>query len=354
MAAPEHAPVAAQIGRVKVQMGKRENQRGRGRRHVQATTSLLVIGAVLSTILLTMQPARAQEEQTKTLNCEKPGWFPTEFGLKDHHVFWYDEYYYLVSIYVPRENRFAYARTQDFCDWEDMTPIMAERTRGEWDEGAIWAPFVLEEEGTYYMFYTGMTRNYTQSIMVATTSDPSDPDSWEREGMIFQPDHEDMLWDPESWADCRDPTVIKVEDVFYMYYTGMDQSGGIIGLASAASPLGPWQDWGAVFEPIEGFTPESPTVAYKDRTYYLFYNQPGISEYFRIGGTPAGPWIDGSPFTPGWAHEIWQDIDGNWFTSFLTDYTVTISPLIWDDLFQPPHPFIGAQVHHLMLPYLLR
>ena len=51
--------------------------------------------------------------------CEHPGWFPEDFGLKDHTVFWYAGYYYLMSNYINPETKFAYARSTDFCTWEE-------------------------------------------------------------------------------------------------------------------------------------------------------------------------------------------------------------------------------------------
>ena len=128
--------------------------------------------------------------------CETPGWFPEEFGLKDHSIFWYAPYYYIVSNLIPGENRFAYARSKDLCSWEVLPPILNARIRGSWEESSIWAPFVLEEDGVFYMYYTGVNFNFTQSIMLATSTNPADPASWQSQGMIFQPSHGEIKWDP--------------------------------------------------------------------------------------------------------------------------------------------------------------
>ena len=289
--------------------------------------------------------------------CKKLGWHPTEFGLKDHHIFWYDGYYYLVSIYVPPGNsdplaqdRFAYARSVDLCEWENLSPILLPREPGALDEAAIWAPYVHFEKDTYYLYYTGVTNNFTQSILLATTTDPSDPDSWQQQPMFFQPDHPDMLWEFGQPSDCRDPTVKKIGQVYYLYYTGRDISGSIIGLATATSPTGPWTDWGSVVPPDPTAELESPTIAQYANAYYLFYNRSGDKEYYRIGASPAGPWHEPLPFQPGWAHEIWQGASGEWFTSYLEDLTVTITPLSWDSYFSPPHPSIGSDIYRSFLP----
>ena len=285
--------------------------------------------------------------------CQPMGWFPTTFGLKDHSVFWYNGYYYLTSIYLWPDTQFAYGRSTDLCNWQNLSPVLAARTPGAWDEQNVWAPFVYAEGGTFYMYYTGTTRYMTQSIMLATSTNPAGPNSWQPQGMIFQPNHPGMVWQSNQWADCRDPTVIKIGSTYYLYYTGLDQAGGIVGIATATSPLGPWTDWGAILTLTNGM-PESSTLAAHGGSHYLFYNDTSQGERFRIGPGPTGPWTQAYVFAPGWAHEVWQGQDGHSYTSFLTDYTVTISRLTWDAFYNPPRPFIGERVFRLMLPLIER
>ncbi len=310
--------------------------------------------------------------------CEKPGWFPTDFGLKDHTIFWHAGYYYLVSIYLPGEAQFVYGRSSDLCTWETLDPILAERKTGSWDEYAVWAPHVFVENGVYYMYYTGVTNDYTQSILLATSTNPADPKSWEEQGVVFQPDHTGTNWQPGQWADCRDPAVFRIGPQLYLYYTATDETGGIIGLATASNPAGPWRDWGTVIPPVPlptssglmigngqnsvvnapfgPFTniPESPTLFYANGSYYLFYHYSGGAEVYRIGASPAGPWSETRTIAPGWAHEVWADQAGQVYTSYLTNYTVTISPLIWNTAYDPPRPFIGSQIFTTILPLILR
>jgi hypothetical protein len=317
---------------------------------------------ILTTIILFLNifvaadnPAAARPDST----CETKGWFPENFGLKDHHVFIYNGYYYLISIYVPPgttdpllQDKFAYARSLDLCIWEDLTPVLQERTPGSWDEAAIWAPYVYQENGIYYLYYTGVTKDFTQSILLATSTDPSNPDSWEKQDMVFQPNHPGMIWQGGNAADCRDPTVIKQGEVYYMYYAGRDESGSIIGLATAPSLEGPWTDWGNVMPPEPDAILESPTLVQSDGFSYLFFNRSSEGEYYKIGASPSGPWHTPVSFQPGWAHEIWQDIEGNWVTSYLTDLSVTIEPFSWDFVFYPPRPFIGLTISHTFIPLL--
>ncbi|MGC9399903.1 MAG: family 43 glycosylhydrolase [Anaerolineae bacterium] len=340
-------------------MGVEASVSARGRKKsLVAVLVLLIVLIGYSEQALGQQEAEFHASDGDWPPCEQPGWFPSEFDLKDHTVFWYTDAYYIASIYMGDlgwENRFAYARSKDLCTWEDLGTILSDRPPDGWDSSRIWAPFVLEVEGTYYMYYTGVVSDVTQSIMLAVSDNPADPATWQRRGMIFQPSHEGMVWPGEGhWSDCRDPTVRFWGSLYYLYYTGQDKDGGIVGLATAESPQGPWRDWGSILT-VPGAMLESSTVVYHNGWYYLLYHRSdGTGEEMRFGPSPSGPWSEPRLFRPGWAHEIWKTAEGAWMTSYLTSYQISIRPLTWDDAFSPPWPFIGEQVHHLWIPLLMQ
>jgi predicted GH43/DUF377 family glycosyl hydrolase len=292
-------------------------------------------------------------------SCDQLGWFPQTFGLKDHTVFSYDGSYYIAATYLGAdayEDQFAYAVSTDLCHWDDLGGILHDRPAGAWDEHRIWAPHVLQVGGVYFMYYTGVTSAYAQSIMLATTTNPANPNSWQRQGVMFQPTHPGSLWEGfEAWSDCRDPTVIEENSRYFLYYTGLDTGGGIVGLATAPSPQGPWSDWGAVVTTPDT-RPESSTVTSYQKLSYLFYHEVGPSgavEVYSYGPTLAGPWQGSHPFHYGWAHEIWVGPEGALYTSYLTDYTITIRRLTWDEVYDPPRPYVGDGMHRMLIPIVI-
>lgn len=295
------------------------------------------------------------------VDCEKLGWFPEGFGLKDHSIFLYDGYYYLISISVPddtidpfAQEHFAYARSTDLCTWEQLDNVLSTRIPDTPDENAIWAPFVYVEDDIYYLFYTGVNNQLVQRIMLATSTDPSNPYSWHKEDWEFHPNHEDMVWSEDGWADCRDPMVIKEDGTYYLYYTGLDTTGGIIGYATAAnSILEEWEDHGRMTDPDDRALHESPFILFHEGSYYLFYNLAHIGEYYRTSETHLGPWFDEKALYPGWAHEFFLSKDGKLYSSYLTNLTVTISPVSWDPLFSPPRPVLSDKIYHHYLPRIL-
>ena len=74
---------------------------------------------------------------------------------------------------------------------------------------------------------------------------------------------------------------------------------------------------------------------------------------YRFGPTRGGPWMDETLLIPGWAHEFWTGIDGSTYTSYLTDYSVTINSVNFDDRYSPPKLFIGDQFMELFLPQII-
>ena len=48
--------------------------------------------------------------------------------------------------------------TKDFQNWKEHDPILYSYP-GTWDGAHLWAPNIFEENGTYYLLYTGLTSN---------------------------------------------------------------------------------------------------------------------------------------------------------------------------------------------------
>jgi hypothetical protein len=199
-----------------------------------------------------------------------------------------------------------------------------------------------------------VTQEFTQSILLATSTDPANPGSWVKQDMVFQPDHPGSTWQELQWADNRDPMVIKKGNTYSLYYSATDESGGIIGVATANSPYGDWLDWGSTITPLAGTIPESPTLLFENSFYYLFYHVPNLPESYRIGASATGPWMEPEVIGPGWAHEVWTGVDNILYISYLTEYSISISPLIWIPDSNPPRPFIGGAYYRTLIPITMR
>jgi hypothetical protein len=285
-------------------------------------------------------------------------WTVPQIRLKDHTFFEYEGDFYFASIVLSNksslyEKTFAYARTSDFCSWQNRGFILKVGREGSADEFRIWAPYVIQEGDTYYLFYTGVNRNIAQSMMLATSTNPAEPLSWQKQGLVFRPNHEGMVYPGEhTWSDNRDPMVLKYEGYYYLFYTGLDVDGGIVGVAKASSLSGAWEDLGAILPAEADAMLESPFVLSKDGFFYLYYNNTKLGgTEWRSSHSPFGPWEEPIKEDIGWAHDFGL-VDEKWYASYVigNGEAVGLSPLKWLPG-TPPAPYLES---HLFMPLIVK
>ena len=122
-------------------------------------------------------------------------------------------------------------------------PILSAGEAGTWDEGVLEVCDVVEDSGTYYLYYHATGQGKSYRIGVATAPQPLGPFTKHGDGPVLD------LGPTGSWDDCwvACAAVLKVGvDRYYMWYSA---KGGppvpskevvSIGLATAPHPLGPW------------------------------------------------------------------------------------------------------------------
>lgn len=314
---------------------------------------------------MTNSQPKSFSSPSSDMTCSS-SWSLPQVRLKDHALFAYQDSFYIVSIKIDLpakddrgEYTFAYARTNDFCTWEYLGTALTFGAEGDADESYIWAPHVIEENHTFFMFYTGVNRHISQSIMVATSFNPADPTSWVKQGVVFRPNHPGMVYaGAEHWSDARDPMVLKYNQRYYLYYTGRDVTGGIVGVAMADALVGPWHDLGAVVRLPATLMPESPFVVAYNNFFYLYYNAAGDTQHplsgpqWQWAPSPFGPWQPPTKETLGWGHDFFYT-GTEWLASYLigSGEAIGIKQVQWDTTQSPPRPMIGYTV---FLPFVNR
>ncbi len=236
----------------------------------------------------------------------------TEYGLKDF-TFFKDQYgyFHIISIksikcaaepgcecvtsyckpYDPlAENEFLHYTSTDLVNW-NLNPeiIQVSSNPEDFDSLSVWAPHVVYEGGTYYMFYTGVKMEdcpgagqcYAQRIMLATSTDAY---NWEKQGFILDCDVSWNLWGDDAETSqgkraCRDPMVYKKEDGNWIMYlsTLVDDSSdkNVVAYATSNNLDRGW----VLQEPIQAtrgygqFSAESPFLFnYEGKYYFAFTN----------------------------------------------------------------------------------
>lgn len=225
------------------------------------------------------------------------------------------------------EREFGHATSPSLTSptWTKQPPaLVLDESLGE---RVLWAPHVIEHDGTYYMFYCAGGEPDRHRMRLATSSNSYD---WTR---VPEPLFEDGAW-------ARDPFVVRIGEQWVMYYTATREptvnSNFVVAYRTSADLL----HWGprqiAFSDPMKGMaagTTESPFVVQRPEGYYLFLslrdNEYNKTEAF-FSRDPFHFEVDPLSALPVHAGELVQD-DGAWYISHCGWYAagLYIAPLRW-------------------------
>lgn len=200
-----------------------------------------------------------------------------------------------------------------------------------WDkygEYLLWAPHVIQNKGTYYMFVcVGNNQGHQYKIHLLTSSD-----LWHWERSPANP----LVIDG---FDARDPNVVRVGGHWVMYYTATSSTnGGNHIVASVASKdLLHWSNRRVVFTHTRqgtfGGPTESPFVVRRGNSYYLFICDGGTTNVYL--STDPFHWEMTELVGRIQAHaaEVVRDRDGFWYISHAgwEHGGLSLARLVWHD-----------------------
>ncbi|WP_425397920.1 family 43 glycosylhydrolase [Aeoliella sp.] len=239
---------------------------------------------VLATLLAMSSRALAQEPATETAPRFTVGEFThiydpsvredEKWYINDHCIIrGPDKQWHMFGITREEPARpqdeihFAHATAKTLLQqpW-DKRQFALTVARGEpWWEAHLWAPHVVEHEGTYYMYYcAGGPDSQHYRINLATSTDLF---NWKR-----HPENPMVV----DGFDGRDPCVRREGDKWAMYYTGNRpvERGNHVVLKVTSDDLIHWGDKRVVFTHPKvgtfGGPTESPFVIERNGKQYLF------------------------------------------------------------------------------------
>ncbi|MFA6392159.1 MAG: family 43 glycosylhydrolase [Patescibacteria group bacterium] len=215
------------------------------------------------------------------------------------------------------QTTFGHETSTDLNNWTNQGPIDLHGSVGEWNDKQTWAPYIYEEGGTYYMYYTGVNydTNYTmnaQRIGLATSTDlvnwtdaASTCSGIGGQGCVLDCSAAWSTWDQwdsTAWkGDCRDPFVTKWGSTYYMFMSAKKEEGATDRMVIAFATSSDLLNW-TLQDPIDATlsgTAESPTVTEHNGTYYMFGTRyDHIQYYTTTTPTVAASWVD-----QGYAHQ---------------------------------------------------
>lgn len=198
-------------------------------------------------------------------------------------------------------------------------------------EAHLWAPYVIEHEGLYYMYYCAGGRTSQEYQLKLATSE--DLFNWKR-----HPANPMVI----DGFDARDPFILRLEDKWIMYYTATSdpKKGNHVVCTVESNDLIRWANKKVVFvDPSIGTwggPTESPFVVRRGDYYYLSI---GPRDGYR--GTCVYRSRDPFHWTieqevgriDSHAAEVIRDVDGTWYVSHCGwgQGGVFLAPLTWND-----------------------
>ena len=264
---------------------------------------------------------------------------------------------------------FGHAVSPDLYRWTNLPEVMVVDPYG-WDNFHVWAPHVIEVDGLYWMFYTGVSDfpgqfEDTQRMGVAVSSDlmtwnrHSSHPIWSNEGAPW------AWWAPTVPAmACRDPFVMRdpaAPGQWLMYYTASpasDTAATLVGVArSPSGDLMHWVDEKPLWITHHSYTfntlTESPHLFEHAGRWFMFItSNAGQPLTFYTSANPLGEpaeWTYRGRLrnmlgydTATWgASEVLQDGEHDYF-AYVQDNRVQVMRMVWgagDDFSLAPPDF---------------
>jgi len=270
------------------------------------------------------------------------------------------------------EVTFGHAWSSDLVNW--TTDKNAFHTLARWDAQHVWAPSIILQGTTYYMFYTGVGLDGRERIGVATTSYLDTTNTvWQRDSAeVFDPVRNSVQWAKKAAGRaCRDPWVTEYpagSGAYAMLYVVQDSiaanSKQVVGLASCPSGnLRAWQDAGRYWSTVNdalywGATRIESPMAFRAPTavggWRLMYTDGGQSNPLKLlrfetgksasvalTDTVQGRWsnptrlydyLGSDPLLYNWqASEHLRLGDFDFFAAFADSGRIRISRMSWSD-----------------------
>jgi beta-xylosidase len=214
-----------------------------------------------------------------------PGWYADP----EAHIF--EKQYWIYPTYSAPygEQTFLDAfSSSDLVTWTKH-PHVLDAANVSWAKRAVWAPSIIEKEGSYYLFFGAndiQNDNQVGGIGVARARQPAGP-------------FEDHLGRPlvdrfHNGAQPIDPFVFKDDDATYYLIYGGWRHCNIARLNADFTGFVPFAD-GTTFREItpKGYV-EGSFMFVKDGKYYFMWSEggwtgPNYAVAYAIGSSPLGP-----------------------------------------------------------------
>ena len=199
-----------------------------------------------------------------------------------YHIFSITGEFYKGHDWQPKGNErtFSHGTSKDLKTWTYHKPVLSISDKDyadgveKYENRNIWAPHVIKKGDTYYMFYTSINNNVSQSISLATSKDLYNWTKYENNPIVTMEGVDWAVWERGAWADFRDPMVLEDNGKYYMYVTGTHKEGerGVVVVLESENLI----NWKNPQPAVQGkHAMESPQVWKGGEKYYMVTSAAG-------------------------------------------------------------------------------
>ncbi|MFO7636381.1 MAG: family 43 glycosylhydrolase [Clostridia bacterium] len=182
----------------------------------------------------------------------------------------------------------GHAVSRDLLHWEACAPALVRDTGMAHEERGVFAPFVMEKDGVFYMFYSSHNRHFAQYMCLALSRDLF---HWTRHpgNPLFHPRGSKLFWDAGLPCSCRDPHIHHDagNHRYIMFWVGdMAADRELSCIHASVSPdLIRWEEANPVLVRRHSvheclvMKTESPCLVWNHGLYYLFFRHGNGTKY---------------------------------------------------------------------------
>ncbi len=142
----------------------------------------------------------------------------SDWEIGDITVIVHEGVYHLFHLIIPNHDYIAHAISHDGISWKRVNNALFVGHPGEWDDDMLWTMHVIEKNGLFLMYYTGLERKDRGLISRVGLAESTNLIDWEKNrNTIFPIEPKGIFYEtaktnPRTWLSFRDP--------FYFEYKG--------------------------------------------------------------------------------------------------------------------------------------
>jgi len=202
----------------------------------------------------------------------------SDWEIGDITIIIHDGVYHLFHLIIPNHDYIAHAVSQDCISWKRVNNALFVGNPGEWDDDMLWTMHVVEANGKFEMYYTGLQRKDRGGISRIGFAESDDLINWTKNQKDIYPIEPKGIYyethetNPRKWLSFRDPFKFENKGEVYLLMAARTITGpvsrrgcvGIVKITNDKVQLMPPLLYPMVYDDIE-----CPCVFELNNRFYL-------------------------------------------------------------------------------------